>query len=79
MMARRDHNRLNQRDHMRRVGFEDIAGRVVPDLGWKWWRAGRRVPVERAVTKASMRAEADAAVAEWRATQTSSAPGRRTP
>ncbi len=54
---KRDHQRPRQRDQMRRFGGESINyKRVVPDLGWRWWRAGRRLtaPAVQA-TKAELR------------------------
>ncbi len=62
-----DYQRLHQRDLMRRVGTENFTGRrVVPDVGWKWWRAGRRLPAPAVqVSKAEMRIECEAAWREW--------------
>jgi hypothetical protein len=62
---KRDHMRLRQRDQMRRVGTEDIGGRLPSGLS-------SLAPRPPAATKAEQRAEATRAYERWSATRTSS-------
>jgi hypothetical protein len=62
---KRDHQRLRQRDHMRRVGTDDIAGRLPSGLS-------SLAPRPPAATKAEQRARTEAAWREWSATRGSS-------
>jgi hypothetical protein len=60
-----DYGRLTMRDKMRERGFENVAGKLPADL--RSWPPRPPQP-----TKQQQRAEADRAIAVWRATRTSS-------
>ena len=65
MSRRTDHSRLNQRDHMRERGSESINGGMPSGITI---RSSKHRP---ALTKATLRQQADEAFREW-TTRTSS-------